>query len=203
MNKDIHTQLILGVKSGSHKDFDKLYAIYADLLYGFVLRLTQSPSEARDILQETFLRVWQTREQLSVEMSFKSYLYAIARNLIIDSFRRQMKSVAFEEYISSEAYQNHAENTVERDIDFDEFKRLFEEAKHKLTDRQRQIFELSRESGLPLITIAQQLDLSEKTIKNQLTLIMQTLRKELAHYYSFLFFFFCRFYSIPDTRGER
>ena len=103
MNQESHISLIQGLKAGFYKDFDKLYTIYADMLYGFVLNLTKSPSDAKDILQETFLRVWQTREQLSTEMSFKSYLYAIARNLIIDSFRRQMRNMAFEEYINSDA----------------------------------------------------------------------------------------------------
>jgi RNA polymerase sigma-70 factor (ECF subfamily) len=189
VNKDIHRQLIEGLKSGSHRDFDKLYAVYADLLYGFVLNLTKSSALAKDILQETFLRVWQTREQLSTEMSFKSYLYSIARNLIIDTLRHQMRSVAFEEYIANDAYRNYTENTVERDIGFDEFKNELEQAKEKLSDRQRRIFELSREKGLSISVIAGQLGLTEKTVKNQLTLIMKILRTELSHYYFLLYFF--------------
>lgn len=55
----------------------------------FVLNLTKSPDDAEDILQETFLRIWQTKENLSLETSFKSYLYTIAHNLIIDSFRKK------------------------------------------------------------------------------------------------------------------
>lgn len=159
------------------------------MLYGFVLNLTKSPTGAKDILQETFLRVWQTREQLSLEMSFKSYLYSIARNLIIDSFRQQIRSVAFEEYINSDAYQNYTENNVEKDIDFDEFRIKLEQAKEKMTDRQREIFELSRERGLSISSIASQLNVSEKTVKNQLSLAMIVLRSELSHYYLFLFFF--------------
>lgn len=189
MNQDIHISLIRGLKAGSYQDFDKLYAIYADLLYGFVLNLTKSPSEAKDILQETFLRVWQTREQLSTNMSFKSYLYTIARNLIIDSFRKQVQSVAFEEYICSEAYQNYTENTIDKEINFDEFLKKLEQAKEKLTDKQRQIFELSREHGLSITDIANRLQLSEKTVKNQLSLALKVLRLELAHYYLFLFLF--------------
>ncbi|MDR1098627.1 MAG: RNA polymerase sigma factor, partial [Tannerella sp.] len=81
----IHLSLIAGLKSGSYEDFDKLYAIYSDMLYGFVLNLTKSSSEAKDILQETFLRVWQTRTNISVEKSFKSYLYTIARKRKISS----------------------------------------------------------------------------------------------------------------------
>jgi RNA polymerase sigma-70 factor (ECF subfamily) len=189
VNKDIHTQLIHGLKSGSYKDFDRLYGMYADLLYGFVLKLTKSQAMAKDILQETFLRVWQTREQLSAEMSFKSYLYTIARNQIIDAFRHQVRNVAFDEYIDSDAYQNYAENTVERDIDLDEFRRELEQAKGKLNNKQRQIFELSKEQGLPITAISEQLGLTEKTVKNQLSLILKILRTELSHH-NFIFIFF-------------
>lgn len=182
MNQEIHAHLIKGLKSGSYKDFDKLYMIYADLLYGFVLKLTKSHSDAKDILQETFLRVWLTRENISVDMSFKSYLYAIARNLIIDSFRRQVKSVAFEEYICSEEYQDYVTNNTENDLSFDELSQRLEMAKEKLSSRQREIFELSREKGLTISSIALQLNLSEKTVKNQLTLIMKILRSELSLY---------------------
>jgi RNA polymerase sigma-70 factor (ECF subfamily) len=189
MNRDVHLSLITGLKSGSYEDFDKLYAIYSDMLYGFVLNLTKSSLEAEDILQETFLRVWQTRTNISVEKSFKSYLYTIARNLIVDSFRNQMKSVAFEEYICSEAYQSYTDDCVNKDIDFNEFLEKFEKAKKKLTPRQLQIFELSRERGLSISAIAEKLNLSEKTVKNQLSLTMKTLRKELSYYYLFLFLF--------------
>jgi RNA polymerase sigma-70 factor (ECF subfamily) len=189
MNQDIHISLTQGLKSGSYEDFDKLYAIYSNLLYGFVLKLTKSPSEAKDILQETFLRVWQTREQLSDGMSFKSYLYTIARNLIIDAFRRQMRNVAFEEYISSDVYLNYAENSVEEEVNFDEFREKLNQVKEKLTGRQRQIFELSREEGRSIPDIAERLQLSEKTVKNQLSLALKTLRTELSRYYFLLLLF--------------
>ena len=95
VEKHLHIDLIKKVKQGSYEDFTRLYFMYADLLYGFVLNLTKSPDDAEDILQETFLRIWQTKENLSLETSFKSYLYTIAHNLIIDSFRKKIDSVAF------------------------------------------------------------------------------------------------------------
>lgn len=182
MNKNIHKQLIEGLKSGSYKDFDKLYAIYADLLYGFALNLTKSSTMAEDILQDTFLRIWQTRGELSAEMSFKSYLYTIAHNLVIDAFRYQMRSVVFEEYIVSDAYLNYSENTVEKDIIFDEFKNRLEQVKKRFSNRQYQIFELNWGKGLSVSVIAKQLGITEKTVRNQLILIKQALRIELSYY---------------------
>ena len=147
VEKHLHIDLIKKVKQGSYEDFTRLYFMYADLLYGFVLNLTKSPDDAEDILQETFLRIWQTKENLSLETSFKSYLYTIAHNLIIDSFRKKIDSVAFEVYIQSDAYQNYTENNTENEVYFDEFLDKLNEAKKKLSSRQLVIFEMSREKG--------------------------------------------------------
>lgn len=186
----LYIDLIKKVKSGSYEDFTRLYFNYADLLYGFVLNLTKSPVDAEDILQETFLKIWQTRENISLETSFKSYLYTIARNLIIDSFRKKINSVAFEVYIQSDIYQNYSENNIEDEIYFDEFLENFNEAKKKLSSRQLEIFELSRERGYSIKDIAEKLSISEKTVKNQLTFALKILRSELSfHYYFFLFLF--------------
>ncbi|MDU1892903.1 MAG: RNA polymerase sigma-70 factor [Dysgonomonas sp.] len=187
---DIHSQLVKKLKDGSYNAFNQLYEIYADLLYGFVLDLTKSPSEAKDILQETFLRIWINRENISTDYPFKAYLYKIARNLILNSFRKQMNSIAFENYISSEEYQKNADNNTEREIYFDEFYKNLEQAKSHLPDRQIQIFELSREQGMSISEIAQNLNISEQTVKNQLTLALKTLREKLSKYSLFLWIFF-------------
>ena len=187
MSENIHIKLIRGLKQGSYEDFNILYSIYADMLYGFILNLTKSPIEAQDILQDTFMRIWQTRERINLELSFKTYLYTIARNLIIDSLRRQVDNVAFDEYVCSEAFQKYAENNVEMNISFDEFQEKLYKAKEKLTQRQKEIFELSREKGYSILSIAQKLQLSEKTVKNQLTLALKVMRSELSYYFIFLF----------------
>ena len=175
VEKHLHIDLIKKVKQGSYEDFTRLYFMYADLLYGFVLNLTKSPDDAEDILQETFLRIWQTKENLSLETSFKSYLYTIAHNLIIDSFRKKIDSVAFEVY---------TENNTENEVYFDEFLDKLNEAKKKLSSRQLVIFELSREKGCSIKDIAEKMGVSEKTVKNQLTLALKTLKSELSllHY---------------------
>jgi len=186
---DIHTRLVKELKDGSYRAFDQLYEIYADLLYGFVLDLTKSPTEAKDILQETFLRIWINRDNISTDYPFKAYLYKIARNLILNSFRKQMNSIAFENYISSEEYQKYADNNIEKEIYFDEFYQNLEKVKDALPDRQKQIFELSREQGMSITEIAKDLNISEQTVKNQLSLALKTLREKLSRYSSFLWIF--------------
>ena len=182
ISPDIHLQLIKGLKAGSYKDFNRLYELYADLLFGFVLKLTKSPSDAEDILQESFLRIWQTKENISLDKSFKSYLYTISHNLIIDSFRSKMESIEFEYYITSDVYQEPGENEIEESIDFDDFMQKIEDAKTKLTDKQKEIFELTQ-SGFTLPQVAEQLNVSEKTVKNQLSIVRRLLKSELLFCY--------------------
>lgn len=186
---DIHIQLVKDLKNGSYEAFNKLYEIYADVLYIFVLNLTKSHVEAKDILQETFMRIWKNRDNISLEYSFKAFLYKIARNLIIDSFRKQMDSVAFQDYICSDEYQQNVENNTEQEIYFEDFYKSLQQAKQKLTVKQKEIFELSREQGLSISQIAQQLNLSEQTVKNQLTIALKILRSRLAKHASVFFLF--------------
>ncbi len=66
------------LKAGSYEAFNQLYMLYADSLYGFA----KSKSNAKDIVQETFLRVWFTHRQILSDTSFKSYLYTFDKYTI-------------------------------------------------------------------------------------------------------------------------
>lgn len=184
--KDIDIEYIEGLISGSHADFNRLYDTYAGLLYGFVLNLTKSPSMAKDVLQETFLRVWQRRQSISVDMSFKSYLYTIARNLVVDAFRKQVQNVHFDSYIQHE-YQHPAEDNIDQKINFDDFMEKLRTAKDKLPPRQKEVFELSREKGFTISQISEQLGISDKTVKNQLSLAIKAVRNDLTPLYQIIF----------------
>lgn len=96
---EIHRNTIEKLKRGSYEAFDTLYDMYADSLYGFALLHTKSSVQAEDIVQETFLKLWNMRTSLSVEGSFKSMLFTIAKNHVIDVFRQQINRPDFEDYI--------------------------------------------------------------------------------------------------------
>jgi RNA polymerase sigma-70 factor (ECF subfamily) len=76
-------------------------------------------------------------------------------------------------------------------MDFDAFSRQLEKAKTKLTARQKELFELNKEQGMPVAEIAQLLNITEQTIYNQLSSALKILRKEIGavHLILFLSFF--------------
>ena len=185
------TKHIEGLIKGSYSDFKILYEEYSSNLYGFVFSLTRSKSMANDIVQETFIRVWINRESIDPTMSFKSYLFKISKNKIIDEFRRQMNNPVFEDYMEyHDTLHTDSNDSVEQKMDFDSFLKQLEAAKTKLTPRQREIFELAKEQGISSSEIAKKLEISEQTTYNILSSAMKILRKEigLASFFFLLFF---------------
>lgn len=83
------------LRKGSYKDFTKLYELYVSRLYAFALGLTHSDVLAKDIVQETFIKVWIRREQIDPDMSFRSFLFTMAKNQLLNEFRRQANSPLF------------------------------------------------------------------------------------------------------------
>jgi RNA polymerase sigma-70 factor (ECF subfamily) len=168
------------VIAGSHKDFTALYNIYALQLYAFVFKLVKSRSRAKEIVQDTFIRIWTKREQIDETLPFKSYLFTIARNCLLNEFRKQMTDPVFSDYMQLGREEPFSENTVEQKIDFDEFTRQLQHSKKKLPPRQRQIFEMNKEQGLAVKEIAQSLQISEQVVRNQLSAALHTLRDEIG-----------------------
>lgn len=187
--KSIHCETIKKLCEGSYEAFDTLYNVYADSLYGFALLHTKSIVQAEDIVQDTFLKLWNMRESLSVEGSFKSMLFTIAKNHIIDIFRQQINRVEFEDYIAFCEDENLLDNTSVEKVYYDDFLEILAIAKQKLTPAQRNIFELSREEGMSNTEIATASNLSEQTVKNHLSAALKVLRVELGKYH-FLFALF-------------
>lgn len=186
---NLESNIIQKLREGSHEAFDVLYSTYADSLYGFTLLHTKSISQAEDIVQETFLKLWNIRASLSVEGSFKSFIFTIAKNQIIDTFRQQISRPHFEDYIRFCEHENLIDNSSVETILYDDFIEKLSIAKLKLTTTQRTIFELSREQGFSNAKIASTTNTSEQTVKNHLTSALKILRLELKKY-NFLFALF-------------
>lgn len=181
---------IKGLIAGSYKDFNSLYELYAPQLYAFVFKLTRSKTRAKDILQETFISIWVHRKQTNPELSFKSYIFTIARNLVLNEFRKNINNPIFSDYIEYCNQEKFSENLTEQKLDFDEFNCRLQKAKKRLTPRQKEIFEMNKENGLSIQEISMQINVSEQSIRNQLSAAIQQLRKEMKEYLLLFFLFF-------------
>lgn len=120
---------------------------------------------------------------------FKSMLFTIAKNHVIDVFRQQINRPDFEDYIRFCEDEHLLDNTSVEKIYYDDFIDKLAIAKQKLTPAQRNIFEMSREEGMSNAEIAALSDISEQTVKNHLSAALKILREELRKY-NYLFALF-------------
>lgn len=177
MENNILKSYIKELRGGSHKAFNAIYDMYADKLYSFALAHTKSQETAGDIVQETFLRLWTVRESLSVDGSLQSFLFTIANHRLIDLFRKQINKTEMELYIGYREDAGQEENIeAETKLLYDDFVKTLKLCKKLLTGRQLEIYELSREKGKTIEEISEALNLSEQTVKNQLTTALKKIR---------------------------
>lgn len=182
MEVDILRSYINELQKGSHKAFNAIYDMYADKLYAFAFAHTKSKELAHDIVQDTFLKLWTMRETISCNGSLQSLLFTMSHHKMIDVFRSQINNVEFVDYIEYCEYADPEGNVTEKKIFFDDFLKALKLCKSVLPHRQLEIFEMSREKGKDIEEIAFLLDISEQTVKNQLTSAMKTLKTELSKY---------------------
>ena len=187
MNID-EAQYIKELRNGSYQAFTQVYEAYADQLYRFVLKQLKNRSLTQDIVQDTFLRLWENRNQLNCFGNLRSLIFTIAKHQVIDHFRKQVNEPLFEDYM--EYCENRESDVSPEDfLLYDEFRQQISLSKKMLSQREYEIYELSRERHIPIKQIAEQLNLSEQTVKNYLTSALKILRSKMMKYNALGIFF--------------
>lgn len=160
MQPDTDTDLLQRMRKGDESAFRQLYDRYCQRVAAFVFHLTHSAVDAEDILQETFLKLWTSREQLPPIINPGNYIFIIARNKTLDHLRK----VAQQQKLVDHVWANISAVADGLDLQLDarESQQLINTALSRLSEQQRTIFRLSRQEGLDHATIASRLQLSKK-----------------------------------------
>ena len=152
---------------GDRQAFATLYSHYAPLLYKAVYPLTnRSKEDTEEIIQELFVKVWAKRDNLLTIQSFRPFIFRLARNRVIDWYRKNESKKSYCTFYS-ENY-GAASVSVTDDLLFEEYYAIAMEAIGKLSSRQKQIFNLRHTEDLSLIEIAEKLRISVHAVKKQL-----------------------------------
>lgn len=164
------------LQKGNPLAYRHLYEAYGPRLYGFCKRFGVFPDDAREIVQETFIRVWEHRRNIRPGTSFSSYLFTIARNLIYNSLRH---AAHWDKYLRETSLRQPSGVIGPDTTDERELQRLIGEAVLLLPDKCGQIFRKSRYEGCSNQEIADELAISKSTVENQLNKALRTIRKFL------------------------
>ncbi len=165
------------VREGDEHAFAEIHSRYKAVLFLHALRMLDSEDEAKDIVQELFTTLWLRRTSISLTSSLSAYLYSAIRNRVLDSLARKKTE---EKYIRSlAAFIEEGENITDQEIRQKELSTFIEREVSLLPARMREIFELSRNENLSYKEIAEELNISDKTVKKQVSNALIILRKKL------------------------
>lgn len=182
-------QLVNLLKEGDQAAFTEIYNRYSEKLTGFASSKLFSLDDSRDVIHDIFVKLWEDRKQLKVDRNLEAYLFTLTRYRIIDKIR---KNITREDYAEMAlALRTSYESEIEQHIAAKEIKQSIEKALEKLSPRVREIYHLSREENLSIPEIADKLQLSEQTVKNQLTLALKYLRQSLTYLPAFAVTLWC------------
>jgi RNA polymerase sigma-70 factor (ECF subfamily) len=182
--------LVRDVQAGDRLAFEELVRRYDREVLRLALNLVHRSEDARDIYQESFLRVYRNLHRFRFECSFYTWLYRIVTNVALDhlrrrSSRREDQAPVSEEYdgTSRDFFdrqpESNAASNPERVVLGQELGQRIQEAIDRLSPRERVVFELKHYQGLKLRVIGEMLGTSEETVKNSLFRATRKLRASL------------------------
>lgn len=165
------------------KEFETYFKRYYTPVGMYVLRMCRNTSDTEDIVQEAFSIIWQKAKENGLPENFRAYLYRVAHNLTIDSLRNNS-------IIDSSTSLEILQETIpsQEEIDTSERDAKLWQAIARLPERCREVFLLSKRDGLSNNQIADKLDISAKTVENQMTKAYKSLRGSLESRHGNVFF---------------
>ncbi len=179
MGIELTNEYLEGLKSGDQKSLEKMFKAYHRYLYVIAFQYVSDENRSRDIIQDIFYDLWNRRSHLNIKGSLKSYLRQAVINRALATIRKD-KNMSFMEH--NTLPENNNSNSVEVDYEQKELEEVVKKAVDTLPERCKEIFYLSRFEGLSHKEIAARLEISTKTIENQMTKALKSIRLALKDY---------------------
>jgi len=168
-------ELLQALRSGDPEALTLLMDRLWGPLVGYALKILSDSSDAQDVVQDAFVRLWCRRDTLRDDGSLKALLYTTVRNACLDELRTHRRR---RNLLSADRHTPHPPSPYE-DVHGAELQRLAAGAVARLPEKRQEVFRLVREQGLTYRETATVLGLSEQTVANHMSLALADLRTAL------------------------
>jgi len=170
-------QLLELLSNGETSALEGLMRRYEPAVYHFSLKILRSEVLAQEVSQDIFLKIWENRAAAMEIGSVKGWLYTLARNLSLNTLKENSRR-RIHETLYSEGLDQDIDG--EADILFRDLKQLAAQLINRLSPQRQRIYRMKAEQGMSTAEIAAELNLSESTVRNQLSKSYQILKSLLA-----------------------
>lgn len=179
--QETESQLIEQTRGGDREAFRVLFETYQPILFRNVLYTLQDVDEAHDVVQDTFVRVWNRRTSLQPHLPVLGYLFRISRNLVLDLAKHKNVQRRLESDIPPALRASENDPVESLHLSMLE-ERIAQIVRTKLPAKCREVFLLSRVEEMSNAEISRQIGISVKTVENQITRGLRILRRHLRRY---------------------
>ncbi len=176
------------------KAFEQMFKAHYKELHSYANIMLRDQDIAEEIVQSMFLKFWEKRELLNVQTSIKAYLYKCVYNDSLNYLKHQKVKTKYQDF-TIHTMNNHHEAASSR-VELNELEFKLQEALNELPEHCRTIFQMSRFEELKYREIAEQLDLSIKTVENQMGKALKILRLKLADFITLILPGIIMFYKV-------
>lgn len=176
---EIDIDLLRRLRNGDTAAFERIYSTFAPVLYQRLLRLFKDTDTVEEILQDTFLKLWEKRKQIDPAQAFRTYLYRIADHLAIDLFRKVSRDKALQEelWASTVSFYLQTEETL---IAKEQYQLVHQAIEH-LSPKRRQILLMCKLEGRSYQEVAETMGISVSTVSNQLVKAIKEIKRHILH----------------------
>lgn len=178
-------KLIEQMKSGDNQAFAALYDLYCPKVYNFTRLYISSSDEVAEVVQDVFVKLWESRHLIIEEKGLEGFLFIITRNLIFNMNRRNFRETMLKMTVLK-AVEEEGSSNIEEEFAATDLKRYIDGLVTQLPERQQRVFRMSREEHMSYREIAERLNITEKAVERHIYLALKFLRSNLPFFILFV-----------------
>jgi len=176
MNIGDESKLVENIALGDHAAYKEVFLKYFPKVKYFIAHFLKSETTAEDLTQEIFVKLWENRSKLASVQSFSSYIYRMARNATLNYIEhKNVEKKYFEQQYEEELGQSIEEELYARELEL-----LVHLTVNHMPLQRKRVYQMSRDEGLKNEDIAEQLNISKKTVENHLNIALKEIRKIIS-----------------------
>lgn len=182
-------EMLVELRGGSRSAFTYFYEKYRPFLYSNIYKWVKSHEVSQEIFHDTIVIVWNKKDEIDLDKSFKSYLYRIAQNLVWDYFKKiasdRNKIEAFKLN-----YATYIDHSTEQIIDYNDTKSYLNQILSKIPNKCREVYVLCKIEGMSHHEVSKLLNISMSTVNNHVVRASKIIKDHWkSDHYLFILFF--------------
>jgi len=168
-------QVLQRIQQGDESAFGSLYSHYRDPALRFCISIVKDKEEAENILHDVFVKLWHRRTSINPDLNFSSYLFTSIKNKVFDYLKEVKKNESMKQNLWEQMQALQEEDAEE--VTQEKHAKVVQ-AIENLSASRKMIVKMNIEEGMSYAEIAEQLNISKNTVKNQLVKAKQIIRKQ-------------------------